>query len=258
MYKEPIPDDHLDRALEQLKGFANVILPMLRVACEFVKGEIMQMPPGARRHDLAERELAPAFVRLRMHQLIYGHNLRCLADGGTRLKARHVRNGAVCLLQNDQEFRLLKASKRHPTRPRGYYQEGLVEQRRFREWFTTGSLFDFEQAPILDGLIYYHMWNLELKSAFVVIPDGFLPHGGVVKLREERIGIYPDLDEKAFFTGDGPIASVLEGENLVLSSEPLASDDDYNPYAADGENVLDDELADLFGEFPDDEWKEGE
>lgn len=232
MSNMPLPEDIVKNSLNHAVEFARVIIPIVRTAVEFVRDEIGNMPHGAVRHPESEMQLAPAFVRCRVHQLIQGHNARCRESGALGLQRRNIRNGAVCLVCEKGEFRLLKSSKRYPTRPSGTYQEGLISQKRYHQLISGDQLplIDLEK-PLLNGLIYYEMKGFELKGAYVVIPNGFI-NNGVHIVAEQRLEIDDDLTRLATFEGVGALDVLQQESSIVVSEGRLSffpSEDD--PYA---------------------------
>jgi|GEM_PF-6996342 len=193
------------------------------------------MPPGGARHDLAERQVAPALIRLRMHQLIQGHNLHCFRTGEQPLRAHRIQNAAVCLLQQGIDYRLLKASSRFPTRPSGHFQEGLINQDRYWRLVKGGeNRLDFgeepeAEKPLLEGLIYYHLARMELLSAYVVIPDGFTEDDRVNVAGSQELELF-ELEDLARFEASGVIDTQMKGESVLLSEAPLDPDAIANPY----------------------------
>ena len=216
-----LPTDLVVRSLDEAARFAETLVPMLRRACHAAKEDVRRVPEGGERCPEAELQLFPAFVRGRMHQIIAGHNARAEKP----LEARHIRNGAVCLLCHGQEFRLLKDGRSYPTRPTGRYQERLVNQDDFWERRSgQGTLLSVD-PPLLRGLIYYRTQGYELQDAFVVIPNGFDEEGVVIEARRDLI----DLERAATFRAAEPIAVLGQGEDLVVVDGPLPADD-YDPY----------------------------
>lgn len=224
--KNSLPDDIVEASLREAVAFARNILPIIKTAVDHTRTEIMNLPVGGARNPRAEAQIAPAIIRMRVHQLIEGHNLSCAQSGTSGLPRRHVRNGAVCLVCRDAEFRLLKASKTFPTRRTGRYQESLINQTRFRQLSSQESLFGADETVVtLNGLIYYEMENLFLRSASVVIPDGFLDIG-VNVVASESISIGEDFDDLATFQGSGLLQVLEDTGSIIVSEGPL----DYDPH----------------------------
>jgi hypothetical protein len=230
MYRRPLPANQVEASLQASIDFSKAIIPLLRVACKHVKEDIERLPPGGARQKMAERQLAPSLVRLRMHQVIEGYNLRCLNSGiGKPLQLGSIRNGAVCLLHNEQEHRLLKASKEFPTTPAGFFQEALITQKRYWDYVTGGSLFDDFPPPPLNGLIYYTWANFEPTGGYVVIPDGFKYDRTVRVADQAELDLYGDLEDTARFSGVINISHA--GQDLILGAHGVDPVQMADPYA---------------------------
>jgi hypothetical protein len=231
MSNSSLSADLVQQSLTRAIEFGNVVIPLVRAAIDHVREEVGRLPAGALRHPESERQLAPAMVRLRIHQLIEGHNSRTASNSEPAISRKHIRNGAVCLLCNDTEFRLLKASRRHPTRPSGFYQERLINQSRYREMLRGEQLPGLEDSDLLlSGLIYYDMIEFELRSISVVIPDGFIDDR-VHCVAEQKLEIDGYLEELATFQQTGQLYVTSQQSGLVLSENALPdSSDSYDPF----------------------------
>jgi len=239
-----LPVDLVDSSLEATARFAATILPLLKVACDHVKKDVENLPPGGRRVPKAERQLAPPLIRLRMHQLIQGHNSRLLVEGKPLLETKNIRNGAVCLQFQNCEYRLLKESNFYPTKPSGKYQQQLISQEQYWRYRSGDNLFGSSELgpPLLNGLIYYQYANFELYGAHVVIPSGFDASQRVIVANEASVPLPFDLEDLARFESTGVVEILAGGRSrdLVLSQPSYNADAVADPYAeaeADSEEV---------------------
>lgn len=232
MCKSELPHDLVAKSLIEAVGFANTIIPILAKACDFVKEDLGRMPDGATRSPMAELQLAPALIRLRMHQLIDGYNKRREDVSKSHLKKRHIYNGAVCLVHQGTEFRVLKNSSRYPTRPSGINQIALIDQRKYREYSSSPNLFPELDPPLLNGLIYYGLKDFELYNAFVVIPDGFL-NKHVVEVARQEVDVTSDLELVAAFANAGHLNILSAPSGVVLQDSIIVDASEYDPYEAD-------------------------
>jgi hypothetical protein len=221
-----LPPNLVKRSLDEMVKFGQALLPLLRVAVETASNEVRTVPPGGERHQKAELQLLPSLIRLRLHQLIQGHNSRVHSSGEHPLNASRIRNGAVCLMAQGREFRVLKENKQFPTKPSGKFQERLINQDQYFSRREQSRFFedDFPDADPLNGLVYYHLKQYELVGMYVVIPNGFSEDGVNVVGRIDIDISGSDLDQVATFQGG--LRSESVGDAIVVMVGDAAADED--------------------------------
>ena len=131
---------------------------------------------------------------------------------------------------------MLKASKQHPTRPSGRYQEALITQEAYWDLVNGQSPLIRMDRFILNGLIYYQVRDMELLDAYVVIPAGFNERGGVVHAGHRPLTVTEELEDLATFDSQGaPIGLLPDTRTTIISPEseiPLIGS--HDPYAEHG------------------------
>ena len=225
-----LPSELVKSSLESTVQFAGTVIPLLRLAVSAAREDIVRVPAGGRRHAKSEQQLFPSIVRLRMHQLIEGHNTRCLVDNKEILRRRHIRNGAVCLVGGDQEWRLYKGNANYPTQPTGAYQQALVTQEKYRRFVKDPGLFPEIEPPLLNGILYYETYDFELTRVLAVVPNGFDTDDYIQIAAESEVQFIADLEELATFKGTGIVNILNPQEDSIVLSSDIPEVDPTDPY----------------------------
>lgn len=225
-----IPDSHVNKSLEHAVAFSEaLIIPFLTQAVAHTKSQVEHLPKGARRHLASEKQAAPRFITMRMHQLFEGYNLKSIKEyeGNNTIQCPGASIGAMCLVQNGIETRLLKEpATSRPLKRRGRLQAALINQDKYQAWAEAEAdgLGLVTTPPILDFITKYLLEDLVLASVTVSIPYLFDETGTAIILASRPLNLNDHLEIDATFTG----AISTEDTELGLL---VAERDDTDPYA---------------------------
>lgn len=212
--------DIIARSLASAEGFGRTVVPLVEAAWPHAVDLVRRVPERGLPDEEAQLQALPTLLRLGVHQLVAGHNSRVPKED--RLARTHKRNLALCFSQRDFEMRVLKRSRRYPTKPSGPWQERLIDQATWRSYAEGGQLAlgDWAEEPLLNPVMYWISSGFELVGVKIVLPFGFLDEGGLVILAEAALPLDAGLAEY------GTFVAVDAGPGLLLAAggEPLPDD----------------------------------